>query len=493
MGASLDDVQAGGWLLGPFRGDLTWQTWSVLSLSDADWLAVARSWAPIIAALVLVGPVSLLHLGAIETTLDRDLDTDRELRDAGIANVASGLLGGIPGGHSVGSSSTAARRKVDARVVGLIAAGVPLLLLLFGATVLAWLPRVVVGGILAFVGLSFIVEWVWDRRGSLSRIEYGTVVVILAVVVLWGFVTGFVVGLALAVVLFAVSYGRIDLVHEVGFGQTYRSTVDRPPSERELLLGLADRVQILRVSGHVFFGSTDRLLGRIRARARDGTPPRYLVLDLQRVTGVDASAIAALVKAERLVAAHGSEIVLAGASDAVRARLVRGGVLGDRGLVTFEPDLDRGLQRCEEGLLQGADGAEAPSDGMPAGLAAHLDRVEVAEGGFVFRQDDPPDGVAVLAEGRLAVEATTPGGRRVRLRTLRPGVVVGEIAWYSGDRRTADVVAETPCVVLRCSSERIARIESEDPRLAAELHRWLAATLADRLSASLRTLDALLD
>jgi SulP family sulfate permease len=78
------------------------------------------------------------------------------------------------------------------------------------------------------------------------------------------------------------------------------------------------------------------------------------------------------------------------------------------------------------------------------------------------------------------------------VRTLRPGVVVGEVAWYAGGGRTADVVAETSCVVLRCSSERIARIESDDPEAAAELHRWLAGTLADRLSDSLRTLDALL-
>ena len=40
-----------------------------------------------------------------------------------------------------------------------------------------------------------------------------------------------------------------------------------------------------------------------------------LVIDLQRVSGVDASAAAALTKAERLAAAHGTEIVLTGASE----------------------------------------------------------------------------------------------------------------------------------------------------------------------------------
>jgi SulP family sulfate permease len=130
---------------------------------------------------------------------------------------------------------------------------------------------------------------------------------------------------------------------------------------------------------------------------------------------------------------------------------------------------------------------------LPPGLAPYLDRVPLAEGTVLLHQDEPPGDIYVLAEGRLAVETRTPEGKRVRLRTLRPGVVVGEIALYTGVPRTADVVAETRCMVLRCSSEQIARIEAEDPDVAAGLHRWLAGTLADRLGDATRTLDARLD
>jgi SulP family sulfate permease len=72
-------------------------------------------------------------------------------------------------------------------------------------------------------------------------------------------------------------------------------------------------------------------------------------------------------------------------------------------------------------------------------------------------------------------------------------VVVGEIAHYTGVARTADVVAEVPSVVLRIDRESIERLEAEEPELAAALHRWLATTLAERLTDTMRTFDVLLD
>jgi SulP family sulfate permease len=55
------------------------------------------------------------------------------------------------------------------------------------------------------------------------------------------------------------------------------------------------------------------------------------------------------------------------------------------------------------------------------------------------------------------------------------------------------VVAETPSVVLKLSKTAIERMETDDPELAAALHRWLAATIAGRLGESLLAFDALFD
>jgi len=494
-GSSLDAAKQGRWLLGPFESTRLWQPWTLRALSGADWSSVLREWAGIATAVFVATIAILFNVSGTEVVLRRDLDTNRELRDTGLLNVVSGALGGIPGYHALSLTALADRMSVNARVAGLIAATVPLAGVIFGASVIELIPRMIVGGVLVFLGLAFMVEWVWDKRKVLPPLEYGVVLVILAVIIGRGYLPGVVLGLVLAVVLFAVSYGRIELVREVAFGETYRSNVDRPAAQRALLRTMGDRVQILRMNGFVFFGSSNGLLERIRKRI-EASPPRYVVIDLRRVTGVDSSAVVSFIKVVHEAEANDFDLVVTGATEVVRRQLARGGVVGSE-IVWFEPDLDRGLQRCEDGLLADVAATSSPDGdgvaGMPSGLEPFLRRVELAADTTLIHQDEAPGDVFVLESGRLRVETLTAEGVRMRLRTLRPGVVVGEVALYTGVPRTADVVTETPAVVLRLSADAIARIEATEPELASRLHRWLASTLADRLGDTLRTFDAMLD
>ena len=63
----------------------------------------------------------------------------------------------------------------------------------------------------------------------------------------------------------------------------------------------------------------------------------------------------------------------------------------------------------------------------------------------------------------------------------------------SGDVTTSSVVAETACVLHRLSMTDFRRMESNEPDLAASLHRVFATFLARRLDDTLHTIQALLD
>jgi sulfate permease, SulP family len=496
--SSIEDARRGLWLIGPFESTRLLEPWTLRALSSADWTMVAGQTANIATAVFVAVIASLINITGHEVMMRTDLDTNQELRDAGLANVASGPFGGIPGYHAVSLTSLARQMGVGAREAGLVAALVPLAAVLFGGNLIQLIPRFLVAGTLVFVGLAFMVEWLVDQRRNLPIAEYAIVLVIFGTIALRDYLTGVEVGLVASGFLFAFNYSGVRLIHQVEFGTTYRSNVDRPQTERQALRELADLVLILRVNGFVFFGVASGLVERIRKRM-EAAPARFLLVDLQRVTGIDTSVVMALRKVVLLAKAYGVELVVSGASEGVRAKLHQGGVLPSDGVVSFEPDLDRGLQRVEDGLLQALvpplspDGAADPLSGLPERLGAYLERQSIPEGTVLLRQAEPSEDLFVLESGRLKVEATTPEGTRMRLRSVSSGVVVGEIAMYLRSPRTADVVAETPCVVLRLSRGALERMEAEDPRLAAALHRRLALTLAARASDSLRVFDELKD
>jgi SulP family sulfate permease len=80
----------------------------------------------------------------------------------------------------------------------------------------------------------------------------------------------------------------------------------------------------------------------------------------------------------------------------------------------------------------------------------------------------------------------------MRLRTIGPGTVVGEVTLYLGTPRTASVIAETSSRMHRLSREAMGRMEREDPELASAVHRMFARLLAQRLADTLREIEALL-
>ena len=76
---------------------------------------------------------------------------------------------------------------------------------------------------------------------------------------------------------------------------------------------------------------------------------------------------------------------------------------------------------------------------------------------------------------------------------MGPGTVVGEVALYLGAEQPASVVSEEPSRLYRLTRQALERMDRDDPDLAAALHRAFARLLADRLSDTLRSVEALLD
>lgn len=508
-GWTVADAETGGWLLGPLPQGALWRPWTLEAVTAADWSAVIAQVGSIGTLLLLATLALLLNSTGVELALRADADLNRELRVTGSANVLAALGGGLAGYHALSLTVLADRMRAGRRLTGLVAAATCGAALVMGSSVLGFVPRAVLGGLLAFIGLGLLVEWAWETARRLPRLEHVVVLVILAVMAVSGFMLGVAVGMALAIGLFVGAYSRTPVVKHALTGTTFRSNVDRSSSQHALLREHGDELLVLELVGFLFFGTANALLEQIvdRLEDTDRPPLRFLVLDLRRVTGMDSSAVLSLAKIHRRLRDAGAVMVLTTVPAPLRPRLERGGLLAGEDL-RYAVDLDRGVQWCEDRLLGEHAEAEGDAAGPTSLLSAlvaregefdierfrgYLEPVEVAAGDVVIQEGEDSDGLYFLARGRLTVELACDGPAPIRLRELAPGTVVGELSQYLGIRRTASVVATAPSTLYRLDASAFGVMEARDPRLAAALHRLFARLLAQRLVDTQQTIKALRD
>jgi len=80
----------------------------------------------------------------------------------------------------------------------------------------------------------------------------------------------------------------------------------------------------------------------------------------------------------------------------------------------------------------------------------------------------------------------------IRLRTMLAGTVIGEMGLYTGEARSASVVAGEDLTALRLGKESLHRMEIEAPSLALEFHRAMATRLAQRMRRADHTIEAMM-
>ncbi len=125
----------------------------------------------------------------------------------------------------------------------------------FGASVISFFPKPVLGGMLLYLGLSFLSDWLIDARKSLPLLDYLLVWVILFIIASVGFLEGIAAGTFIAAALFVISYSRVSVIKNTLNGSIYHSKVDRPKIHRDILSQNGSEIFIMSLQGFLFFGT----------------------------------------------------------------------------------------------------------------------------------------------------------------------------------------------------------------------------------------------
>ena len=452
-------ARSNGWLLGPFPDSDPWKPLTFAAFSQADW-SVILGQSVNIATIILIAVISvLMNSGALELVAKTDIDLNHELKTAGVANILIGLGGGTVGFHTLSISRLALKMGAESRVVGIVASVVCALMLWLGPAVMTFFPRFVLGGLLFFLGMHFLVEWLYDAWFRITKADYTIVVIILAFVALFGYLHGVGVGIIACIILFLVNYSNVNVVKHALTGSHQQSNVDRPAPHYRILTEKGPQLYLLKLQGYIFFGTANGLLNQVRARIDDPEQSslRFMMLDFTHVTGIDSSSILSFVRMRQLAEQNGFTLIFTHLSHEIWRQLEKEEFDSAPPDVfrTF-PDIDHGLEWCENQILasEHVDAAEFeaitlrdqlkrsfPESANLDKLLSYFERMEIAEGHVLMKQNEPSDDLYLIENGQVTARLEIDQHESLRLRTMCAGTIVGELGLILGEPRSASVVA----------------------------------------------------
>ncbi|WP_319467274.1 SulP family inorganic anion transporter [uncultured Pseudodesulfovibrio sp.] len=462
-------------------------------------------------ALVVLSILITMHrISRLELVSGSVADLNGEYRALGFANMVAGLCGGMPVSlayrRSVGNHATGGRGPVAGIVAGLIC-GVALF---FSDHVFPFIPRFVVEGLLFYLGLDLLRDWLFRTRSAFTRRDdmWMLWLTFFATVFL-GVLVGIGFGAGLALMVTVGRYSRDGAVRNILSGSNHRSNVDRAPAQQRTLKEYGDHIHILRLQGFLFLGSLEGLLKDLRKRLDDRNmlPVEYLIVDFKLVTGLASAANIGFEKLHQLKQEYEFELIITSAPLELEEHLEASGYVGEgEGMFRVFFNLDFALEWCENHVLEAENMLALKQMSLPELLAPVfpepkyipalmkvLKRVSVNKGEAVFRQGDESDSMYFVESGRLDVELELEGGKLLRLKKVGPGAVFGEMGIYTFAPRSATVRAAEKCVLYVMTMEKLDAIEKRAPMLVTAVNRYLINMLSERLGdANIKVRDLML-
>jgi SulP family sulfate permease len=267
--------------------------------------------------LALLGAIDSLLTSLVADNLTRTQhDSNRELVGQGLGNIAAALIGGIPGAgataRTIVNVNAGGRTRLSGVIHGLLLAAV----LLGLSGLLQHVPRAVLAGLLAAVGIG-----IFDRRGfrhvfKLPRSDAFLMLFVLALTVFTDLIIAVTAGLIIASFIF------MKKISDVAERQTTLTAVADEPWVDELTIpeAVRDNILIKHIEGPLFFGFASQFLDIAREAALRS---RLLVLRMDHISYMDQTGVYALNDALTRLSAAGVRVVVVGVSVAHRDLLER--------------------------------------------------------------------------------------------------------------------------------------------------------------------------
>jgi sulfate permease, SulP family len=529
LGLNITDISIAkaieqGWLLGNFPVGQFWQPWHIQGLPQMHW-SVLPSQVGVTLSMVVINAVAiLLNTTALEQLFQQELDLNRELKAAGITNMLVGLSGGWVGNHALGDTSLAYRIGGGNPWTNMIALSVFVFTLALGSASLSLFPKFIVAGLLFYLGLTRLKDWLYDSWFKLPKADYAIIILMVLSITQLGLLPGMGVGLAVAIAQFLYQLSQISSIKYSLNGAQKPSKTARSQPQRQWLDTAATQILILELQGFFFFGTAHQLFKHLQtsvfidlstaasstnlASEPSATSVRFILLNFRHVKGLDATAINSFNKLAQLAHHHQVTLGLSELSPSMQKQLQY-----QLSLIPVDPSppaptqlnttqqaflyftsLDTGIAWCEDQLL-----AEVPwrrSRNLPlalqlekqlpadcvATLMAALEAQDIDTGTTLFEQGSPAHQLFWIESGQVSTFFTPAHGDPHRITSIGPGHLLGDIDFYRENIYSATAIADQPTTVYSLSQANWQQIEQTHPQTAYALKSMILKRVSHQLT-----------
>ncbi len=469
-------------------------------ISDVDVDQIIHITLPALTLAVLLSIDTLKTCVVLDALTRSRHNSNRELIGQGIGNVASSLIGGLPGAGTIGATLVNISSGAVSRYSGFFEGILALVAFLILGVFISWIPVAALAAILMAIGVRMIDRHSFQFLKQRSTIlDFFVVVAVITTALTVSLIAASGVGISLAVFLFIrEQIGGSVIRRKLCCNETFSKRL-RTHDEIEILAVHGGRGMVVELQGSLFFGTTNQLYLALEEelKTRD-----FLILDMRRVQSIDITAAHLLDQLRDMMADKNGFLIY---SD-LPTNLLSGqdiyqyfeqvGLAPQKSAARVFDDIDGAKEWVENRILKEADFHQEEEHRLHikdfdlfkgrkeetlAVFETHLVKISYSAGTKILSRGDTGDDLFFIRKGLISFVLPIDGNHVRRLSTCGRGAFFGEMTFLDGSARSADVIAISDVDLFVLSRKTFDTFSEEHKNVALNLFEGMATVLTRRV------------
>ena len=312
------------------------------SFPEVTWNKIEMLISPAFTIAFLCSLESLLSEVVSDGMIGSKHRSNMELVAEGVANIASGVFGGMPATGAIARTVANIKNGGRTPIAGVVHAVTLLFILLFLMPLVKMIPLATLAAVLIMVSYNMS-EWrMFKRLLSAPKSDVSVLLVTFFLTVLFDLTLAISVGMVLTSFLFMKR--MTDVTNVQGF-ELHDEEEEGQLLDEELKEVLSDEILIYEVNGPFFFGAADKFLDSIQSLQG---PSKVLIIRLRNVPVIDATAVHALELLQDTCRRSNTTLILSEINDKPYQVVKRVGLVREIGREQVCRYFDQAVERAKQ-------------------------------------------------------------------------------------------------------------------------------------------------